>query len=229
MGHPVATQDAIDDLYFLKITNKNFIITRIHDSGDGSPVATVVADKPHGLRYFGYPPQCFQKGTKQRVSSGDRRPKNIVLQSGCIWFSHTINCDGRAAVQWHQMKLDGTILQTGLIKHAKNSYIQTTIAVNKNNDVLVGFQEAGPDMFISPRMAFRRAADAKGTVREIVRLGEGKGAADGVAWGDYSGSTIDGDNLLDLWTIQSITDPKGKGDTIIVQAPFAEFPDKKEK
>ena len=229
MGHPVATQDAIDDLYFLKITNTNFIITRIHDIGDGSPVATVTADKPHGLRYFGSPPRCLQKGTKQQVSSGDRRPKNIVMQSGLIWFSHTINCDGRAAVQWHQMKLDGTILQTGLIQHAKNSYIQTTIAVNKNNDVLVGFQEAGPTMFISPRMAFRRAADAKGTVRKIVHLGEGQGAADGVAWGDYSGSTIDGDNLLDLWTIQSITDPKGKGDTIIVQAPFAKFPDKKEK
>ena len=30
----------------------------------------------------------------------------------------------------------------------------------------------------------------------------------------------DGDNLLDLWTIQSITDTGGKGDTIIVKVPF---------
>lgn len=220
MGHPVATQDPIDDLYFVRVTNKNIIITRVHDGPDGAPVATMVSDKPHGLRYFGGPPRSKQKGTEQLVSSGDRRPKNIVMQSGYIWFSHTINCEGRAAVQWHQMKPDGTIVQTGLIKHPKNSYIQTTIAVNKQNDVLIGFQEAGPDMYISPRMAFRLTADPKGTTRGVIELGEGLGAADGVAWGDYSGSIIDGDNLIDLWTIQSITDKTGKGDTMIIKVPF---------
>ncbi len=40
-------------------------------------------------------------------------------------------------------------------------------------------------------------------------------------WGDYSGSVVDGDNLTDLWTIQSITDEKGKGDTVIAKVPFA--------
>jgi hypothetical protein len=207
-------------LYFLKITNKNFVITRVHDCGDGTPVATVVANKPHGLKYFGYPPKTPQKGSKQVVSSGDRRPKNLVLQSGCIWFSHAVNVDGRSAVQWHQVKLDGTIVQTGLIKHPKNNYIQTTIAVNKRNDVLVGFQECGPDMFISPRMAYRKAGDAKGTVCKVIALGAGKGAANGVAWGDYSGSVVDGDNLMDLWTIQSIADEKGKGDTMIIKVPM---------
>lgn len=221
MGHPVATQDAIDELYFLKITNSNFIISKVHDAASGTPVVTIVSDKPHGLKYFGYPPKSPQKGTKQVVSSGDRRPKNLVFQSGHIWFSHAVNVDGRSAVQWHQLALDGSFVQTGLIKHSKNNYIQTTIAVNKDDDVLVGFQEAGPDMFISPRMAFRFASDAKGSVRKVVNLGSGKGATDGVSWGDYSGSTIDGDNLTDLWTIQSITDEKGKGDTMIIQAPFS--------
>lgn len=220
MGHPVSNQDADESLYFLKITNKNFIITRVAAVDDAAPVAKIVADIPHKLEYFGSPPKSAQKGSEQVVSSGDRRPKNLVMQNGYIWFSHTINCDGRAAVQWHQLKTDGSIVQTGLIKHPKNSYIQTTIAVNKNLDVLVGFQEAGPDMFISPRMALRMFSDKKGTVRKILSLGEGKGATDGVAWGDYSGSTIDGDNLTDLWTIQSITDIKGKGDTVIVKAPF---------
>lgn len=221
MGHPVMTQDGIDDLYFLKITGKNCIITRVHDSGNGSPVATIVSDKPHGFKYFGYPPKTPQKGTEQKVSSGDRRPKNLVLQNGCIWFSQAVNCDGRAAVQWNQLKLDGTMVQTGVIKHPKNFYIQTTIAVNAQEDVLVGFQECGADMFISPRMAFRRAGDPKGTMGAVIKLGEGKGAANGVAWGDYSGSTIDGDNLTDLWTIQSIADKDGKGDTMIIKVPFS--------
>ena len=75
-------------------------------------------------------------------------------------------------------------------------------------------------MFISPRLAFRKAGDKKGTLRPIVNLGSGQAATNGVAWGDYSGSVVDGDNQLDLWTIQSITDKTGRGDTIIVKVPF---------
>lgn len=85
---------------------------------------------------------------------------------------------------------------------------------------MIGFQEVNENSFISPRFAYRKAKDAKGTVREIISVGEGKGAADGVAWGDYSGSLIDGDNLLDLWTIQSIANEKGRGETVIVKFPF---------
>lgn len=228
MGDPVSNQDADDFMHFLRITGSNFVITRVEADANGDAIAKVIADVPHGMKNFNWPPKSPQKGSEVKVSSGDRRPKNLVQQDGCIWFSHTINHEGRAAIQWHQLKLDGTLVQRGLIAHPKNNYIQTTIAVNKRNDVLVGFQEAGPDMFISPRMALRMAGDKPGTVRKVLDLGTGQGAADGVAWGDYSGSTIDGDDLTNLWTIQSITDKEGKGDTIIVRAPFAEKGEKKE-
>jgi hypothetical protein len=219
-GQAAATQDDLDDLYFFKIAGPNFVIKRITDSGDGTPKIVDVASKPHGLKYIGWPPQSPQKNTDQKTASGDRNPKNLVIQNGHLWFSQTINCNGRAAVQWHQVKLDGSIVQTGLISDPNSSYIQTTIAVNKNNDVLVGFQETSPEMYISPRLAFRLAADPPGQLRPIVKLGEGKGATDGTSWGDYSGSVVDGDNFLDLWTIQSITDESGKGDTVIVKVPF---------
>ena len=220
LGHPVMTQDDTEDLYFFQISGPRFIIRRVTDSGDGTPKWETVASAEHGLKYVGGPPQSPQKGTKQKTASGDRNPKNLVLQGGYIWFSQTVNCNGRAAVQWHQVKMDGTIVQTGLISDPKTSYIQTTIAVNKNLDVLVGFQETNENMYISPRLAFRKAGDPKGTLREIVKLGEGKGATNGTSWGDYSGSVVDGDNYLDLWTIQSITDTGGKGDTVIVKVPF---------
>ena len=170
-------------------------------------------------RYFGWPPASPQKGTDKRTASGDRNPKNLVLQGGYIWFSQTVNCEGRAAVQWHQMTTKGVIVQSGRLSHPERSYIQTTIAVNRSLDVLVGFQETGPDMFISPRFAYRRASDTPGTLRAIVSLGEGKAATEGGAWGDYSGSVVDGDNQLDLWTIQSIADETGRGDTVIAKLP----------
>ncbi|MFT5303067.1 MAG: hypothetical protein ACI814_003885, partial [Mariniblastus sp.] len=85
-----------------------------------------------------------------------------------------------------------------------------------------GFQETGTDMFISPRFAFRKSTDPQGTLQPAVSVGEGQAATDGVAWGDYSGSVVDGDNQLDLWTIQSVADEDGKGDTVIVRIPFVE-------
>ena len=220
LGHPVSTQDDIDDLYFFEISRRNFKVRKVTEGEDGVPRAVLVGSTPHGLEHTGFPPPSPQKGTEQKTASGDRNPKVLYLQGGYLWFSQAVNYEDRSAVQWHQVELDGRIVQTGLLRHPERSYIQTTLAVNKNLDVLVGFQETGPDMFISPRLAFRRAADPPGSLRGIVRLGEGQAATDGVSWGDYSGSVCDGDNLLDLWTIQSIAGPDGKGDTVIVQVPF---------
>ena len=222
LGHPVHTQDDHDDLYFVKVDRKNIVVTRVFDSGNGQPESEQIGSAAHGLKYINFPPKSPQKDSKQKTASGDRNPKNLVAQGGFIWWSQAVNCEGRSAVQWHQMKPDGSLIQTGLIKDDRRSFIQTTIAVNKQLDVLVGFQEAGTDMFISPRFAFRRADDPTGELRPMVSIGEGKAATDGVSWGDYSGSVVDGDNHLDLWTIQSITDEKGKGDTVIAKIPFEE-------
>ena len=91
--------------------------------------------------------------------------------------------------------------------------------MNKRLDVLVGFQETGPDMFISPRFAFRRASDPPNTLRPMIRLGEGQAATEDGAWGDYSGSVVGGANQMDLWTIQSVADKSGRGDTVISKLP----------
>jgi len=220
LGQPVFSQDPVDDLYFFRIEKGDFVINRITEDQAGTPIIMPAVRKAHNLANMASPPQSPQKNTAQKTASGDRSPKNVVLQSGHLWISQTINHQGRAAVQWHQLKLDGNIVQTGLISNETTSYIQTSIAVNKKNDVLIGFQETGPDMFISPRMAYRFADDAPGTIREIVHFGEGQGATDGTSWGDYSGSAVDGDNLEDLWTIQSTTSLEGKGWTVIAKLPY---------
>ncbi|MEM7785303.1 MAG: hypothetical protein AAF623_18280, partial [Planctomycetota bacterium] len=218
LGHPVQTQDPIDELYFVKLTPKNIVLTQVKDEGNGNPVAIETIVAPHRFEYFGWPPQSPQKGTDKKTASGDRNPKNLVIQGGFLWFSHTVNCEGRAAVQWHQIRLtDGSFVQSGMIRDDENSYIQTTLAVNKSLDVLVGFQETGPDMFISPRFSYRRSDDPPGTLRPMFKLGEGLAATEGGAWGDYSGSVVDGDNQLDLWTVQSIADTTGRGDTVIAR------------
>lgn len=219
LGHPVVTQDPTDDLYFVKLGGEEITVTRVFAGEDGVPRAAVCGTTPHKLTYGGYPPKSPQKGTEQVTASGDRNPKNLVLQNGHIWFAHAVNCDGRSAVQWHQMTLEGVLVQSGRLSDPVSSYIQPTLAVNACEDVLVGFQETSPEMFISPRLATRAKSDPAGALNAIVSLGEGQAATDGVSWGDYSGSVIDGDNLSDLWTIQSITGADGRGDTVIARVP----------
>ena len=84
LGHPVFTQDPIDDLYFFKIDGKDFVITKVTEGKDGKPVEVVMARRPHNLKHINWPPKSPQKGTDQLTASGDRNPKNLVLQSGCI-------------------------------------------------------------------------------------------------------------------------------------------------
>jgi hypothetical protein len=221
LGHPVFMQDAVDDLYFVDIDSADITIRKVSEDQKGQPYARVVATAHHGLTWFDYPPSSPQKGTAQVVASGDRNPKNLVFQNGSLWFSQAVLCQGRAAVQWSQVDpKSGRFIQTGLIRSDTSSYIQTTIAVNKKNDVLVGFQETNERSYVSPRFAYRLATDKPGTLRHMIHLGEGEAATDGESWGDYSGSIIDGDNLLDLWTIQSRANAKGKAESVIVKVPF---------
>jgi len=218
LGHPVFNQDSNPDLPFVQLTDSEIIITTVGSNSSGVPFVKSVVRAPHGFKYYGWPPASPQKGTSATTASGDRNPKNLVVQSGHLWFSHTVNVIGRAAVQWHQVRLkDAKFVQSGLIQPEQNSAIQTTIGVNRRQDVLIGFQETGPDMFISGRFAYRLAKDVPGTVRSIVKIREGVAATEGGAWGDYSGTVIDGDNRTDLWTIQSFANEKGRGGTVITR------------
>ncbi len=217
VGNPVMMQDAIDDLYFLEVTNERFIVRRITDGPEGAPRCEEVSSTEHGLASVGFPPQSPQRGTDQKTASGDRNPKVLVFQNGHLWFSQTVNHEGRAAVQWIQLHPEGKIVQRGLIASPTSSYIQTTLAVNQRGDVLVGFQETNPEMYISPRVAWRLADDPLGELRPIVSLGEGRAATDGTSWGDYSGSVFDADNGVDLWTVQSTTGDDGKNDCVIAR------------
>ena len=217
LGEPVHTQDKTDDLYFLSLTDTEVVITRVVDKGDGTPVVASVVRKPHDLQYMDYPPAAPQKGNDKRSAAGDRNPKNVVLQNRCLWFCQTVNINGRAAVQWHQMTVNGTFVQSGRIADPVNSFIQSTLAVNRHGDVLLGFQESGPAMYISPRCALHKASDQPGKTETIIHLGEGVGPVIGGPWGDYSATVADGDNLKDLWTIQSIANEKQRGSTVIAK------------
>ena len=219
MGHPVNTTDPLADLVFVDLTDKDIIISRVGEDEKGDPIVVSRAQKPHGFKYFGWPPASPMKGTDKKTASGDRNPKNLQLIGGHIYFSQAVNINGRSGVQFNKFALDGTKVQSGWLSHPTNSYIETTIAVNKAGDVLVGFQETGPTMSISARAALFSNKDTSWLNPKMFKFAEGVAPTEGGAWGDYSGTVVDGDNLSDFWTIQSYANDKGRGSTIIAKVP----------
>ena len=45
LGHPVATQDPVDELYFFQIDNRNFHIRKVQDTPMGSMVELITVQK----------------------------------------------------------------------------------------------------------------------------------------------------------------------------------------
>jgi hypothetical protein len=222
-GQPALTQGRGEELYFLKITPRKIKISRVRSNPDGTPYIEVLSEKENTLKYRNPARPAPQKGSDVPVAAGARNPKNLIYQGGDLWFSHIVKCNGRSAILWHQLGIDGHFKQTGIISSPSSYYIQPTLAVNRQKDLIIGFQETNEKMFVSPRFTFRLHTDPPGKTRKIISLGEGEGAIEKTTWGDYSGSVIDGDNYLDLWTIQSRANKKGRGETVIARIPFSKI------
>ena len=85
------------------------------------------------------------------------------------------------------------------------------IAVNKDDDVLIGFSQSSALIFASGAYAMRRASDPPNTMRDPVvfrsgvanyNIGAGSGSARQNRWGDYSAAQVDPLNDTDFWTVQ---------------------------
>lgn len=216
-GQVVYNQDRSGSLYFLKFTPKQVEIREVRKTGDGTPALVSTVVKEHNLPDQGRAPQAPQKGNDKTSASGGFGPKNVVLQGGFFYCSRIVGVDKRAALQWYKIAMDGTVVATGRLTSPTSYYMQPTVAVNKRSDMLVGFQESSPTMNISARMMFFKAVSPLERASDVFKLQEGQGATEGGPWGDYSGSVVDGDNLTDLWTVQSWANKAGKGPTVIAR------------
>jgi len=215
-GQPVYTYDtAQENLYFVKLNDTSIKVNYINPAGEFKTQPAVNT----GLS-LSYPTRFTQKGGAQ-CSAGDINAKNAVLRNGYIWTSHaaTISTGGvtRTQVRFYQLDLTGKIIQTGAIDDPTGTIFsgQTTVAVNKNNDLLLVFQQCTKNSYISSRMSYRLASDPLGSLRPVINLAEGQGANTGAAWGDYSGASVDGDDDFTLWGINSVASTSGGGNTSI--------------
>ena len=164
-----------------------------------------------------------QLGTPARIATNDSRIQNVVYRNGSLWCAHTVFLPFpgtvlRSSVQWWQFDAAGNIQQRGRIDDPAglNFFAFPTIAVNKFNDVLVGYSRFSATQYASANYSFRAASDVPNTLRDDAMLKAGEASyfktfgGTSNRWGDYSSTVVDPANDTDLWTIQQYaTQPSG--------------------
>ena len=162
--------------------------------------------------------------TARGIDVGDAQVRsNPVFRNGKVWYSQTIalpagglTINSRFVAQWTAVNattgafVDGGRVEdaTATLTNGGKHYIYPSLAVNKNDDVLLGFSESESDDYIDAGYAFRLGSDAGGTMRDPVIYKEGEDYYEKTfggtrnRWGDYSHTLVDPSNDNDLWTVQ---------------------------
>lgn len=161
--------------------------------------------------------------TVRQVDVGDAFVRsNVVFRNGKIYYPQTIALptggitnSSRFVAQWTALNSDGTFFDGGRVEDATATringgkhYAYASLAVNKNNDVMLGFSEFESDDYADSGYAFRLGGDPAGTMRDPVIYKEGEDyyqktfSGTRNRWGDYSHSLVDPVNDRDLWTLQ---------------------------
>ncbi len=136
-----------------------------------------------------------------------------------MWCTQTVflpaDAPTRSSVQWFAADpAAGTLVQRGLIDDAAGGtfYAFPSIAVNRRNDVLIGYTRFTANDYPSAGFAFRTAGPAgqlgaQAFQPAVVKPGEapyvGRGADESSnRWGDFSATVVDPADGLGFWTIQ---------------------------
>jgi len=161
----------------------------------------------------------------QNISAGDTRIMNAVYRNGYLWFAHAVAMPAgsytHTAARWVKADTSGNFVDGGQVEDptatAVNDgkwYAFPSIAVNRYNDVLLGFSQFSSAQWASAGYAFHDRNDLPGSMRDpyIYKAGEGfyykiyGGTSN--RWGDFSNSQVDPVDDTDLWTIQEYAKPQ---------------------
>lgn len=162
----------------------------------------------------GFGDNAPQKDSDRTIDTGDSRILNCVYHKGSLWCAQTgFLTNGYTAAQWWEIiATNGAVRQFGRVEDPgeTNYFAYPSIAVNVDNDVLLGYSRFSDLQFASGNYAFRYASDPLNTMRNntVLKAGEGVYNKHGSRppflnrWGDYSQSVVDPVNDRSLWTIQ---------------------------
>lgn len=163
-----------------------------------------------------------QLGLSTKVQNNDSSIGNVVYRNGYLWFAHTVflpaGTPTHSAIQWWQLNPNYALVQFGRIEDTTttNFYAFPSIAVNRFNDVLIGFSRYSSNQYVSANYAFRAFNDPVNTIQteHAFKTGEDsywKQQTNSTPyrnrWGDYSATCVDPLNDGDFWTVQEYSTP----------------------
>lgn len=155
-----------------------------------------------------------QLGSSQRINNGDSVIQNVAYRNGSLWCAHTVflpaSAPTRSAIQWWQLGTNGSVQQRGRIDDSSGNlfYGFPSIAVNHNNDLLIGYSRFSASQYASANYSLRLAADPPNTLRDefVMKPGEAPyyktSGSTRNKWGDFSSALVDPANDTDMWTLQ---------------------------
>lgn len=155
-----------------------------------------------------------QLGSTQKIDAGDSRLQNVIYRDGALWCVQTVFLPAsnptRSSIQWWQVAPSGIVGQLGRIDDPTGIYFyaRPSMAVNKNDDVLIGYSRFAASEYAGAFYAYRQASDPPGVMRADALASTGKDtyyktfSGTKNRWGDYSSTTVDPTNDTDFWTIQ---------------------------
>ncbi len=218
---PAITQSSTEPtMYMLSDWNGFSGLLRLYTitGAVGSELYTATQTFPQsvGLTWQSAGPENFapQLGNSVGIMNNDDRMQQVVFRNGSLWATHSVvnptsGTPTNNAVQWWQINpANGGVIQVGRIQESSRFFAFPSIAVNQNNDVLVGYSSFASSQFAAANYSFRAAADAPGTMRDPATLKAGEDcyyktfSGTRNRWGDYSNTVVDPTDDTSFWTIQ---------------------------
>lgn len=162
-----------------------------------------------------------QLGSTHKINSVDSRMENVIYRNGKLWAVHHVflpaNNPQRCAIQWWELDTNGVVLNYGRIEDTTNlfSFAFPTIAVNANEDVLIGHNVFSSTQYASSAYSYKAHYDS--TFSSYYQYKDGMApyyktyGGNRNRWGDYSATCVDPVNGYDFWTIQEYAEmPSGQ-------------------
>jgi hypothetical protein len=202
-----------------------------------APVWAVVPGGFNGLFLVDTPYELIQidadqLGTTTDVETNDPRLLNAVFRNGRLWTTHSggMPFDGsqsappsadRTAVFWYELDpaaMPSPIVQSGVIENgAGTHYFFPSIAVNANNDAVVGFSYSDATQYVEAAFTGRLSTDPAGTMEAVTTCKAGEDSyvktfsGTRNRWGDYSATVVDPADDLTFWTLQEYAETEVGG------------------
>lgn len=182
--------------------------------------------------FYNQAPQMDMTSISNGLDDGDHRMANCVLKNGKLWAVHNtwstntglynstsvfrgvvrwISIDPNTATinEWGKIE-DTGITNMGTYSVPTNSYSYPSIAVNTNEDVMIGFGHHSPNIYATASYILRKNGEPSFSSVYQYKNGTNKyfktygGSAN--RWGDYTMTMVDPSNGTDFWVIGEYAD-----------------------